>query len=262
MQLGKQSPRQWLQILAGALLALDGLAWCLAGKLNVGTLVPLFLGLGLLLPVLLARRWQGWLQRAVWRQRAWQALGWLLLAWLITLLAFFWHLARQQLATPAVAPSAIIVLGSGLDGDRPSPMLQARLNRARQLAGQYPHAVLVVSGGQGLSEAVSEADAMRTDLLAHGIADSRILREDRSTSTQENLLFSHRVLARHGHQPDSDAVLVVSSDFHMWRAGRIAQRQGFGNVMTAGAPTPLVARYNAWLREYFAVAISWLLGEY
>ncbi|WP_255988232.1 YdcF family protein [Chitinolyticbacter albus] len=251
-----------MRLLLGSLLALDGLAWCLSGKLNVGTLLPLALGLGLIAPVLLARRWQAWLGRAAWRSRAWRAAWWIGLIWLITLLLFFWHLARQQTTQLPQAPAAIVVLGSGLNGSQPAPMLQLRLDETLQWAKRYPAAAIVVSGGQGLSEDISEAAAMRQYLAGQGIAQARILEENRSTSTEENLLFSHRVLGTRGLAADTLPVLVVSSDFHVWRARRIAKRQGYGKVMTAGAPTPLLVRYNAWLREYFAVAISWTLGEF
>ena len=58
-----------------------------------------------------------------------------------------------------------------------------------------------------------------------------------------------------------DPVVVVTSDFHTLRAQAIARRQGWQQVQAVGAPTPLYLRYNAWLREYFALASSRLLGE-
>ena len=59
----------------------------------------------------------------------------------------------------------------------------------------------------------------------------------------------------------ADPVVVVTSDFHTLRAQAIARRQGWQQVQAVGAPTPLYLRYNAWLREYFALASSRVLGE-
>ena len=98
-------------------------------------------------------------------------------------------------------------------------------------------------------------------LIAHGMPASRLVREDRSTSTDENLRFSRQLLALRGLGPDAPLV-VVTSDFHLRRAERIARKAGFHAVSGVAAPTPLYLRYNAWLREYFAYISGWLLREY
>ena len=60
----------------------------------------------------------------------------------------------------------------------------------------------------------------------------------------------------------SQPIAIVSSDFHLWRALRTAQQQGYTQAIGVAAPTPRLTRFNGWLREYFAVASSWALGEW
>jgi uncharacterized SAM-binding protein YcdF (DUF218 family) len=98
-------------------------------------------------------------------------------------------------------------------------------------------------------------------LVARGISPQRLLREDRSTSTDENLRFSRQLLAAQGIDANAP-LLLVTSDFHVMRAERIARKAGLTAVTGVAAPTPLYLRYNAWLREYFAYISGWLLREF
>ncbi|WP_432260442.1 YdcF family protein [Cupriavidus sp. TMH.W2] len=82
-----------------------------------------------------------------------------------------------------------------------------------------------------------------------------------NASTEENLVFSRRLLEEQGVAA-ADPIVVVTSDFHVQRALRIARKAGFGEVAGVGAGTPLYLRYNAWLREYFAAISGWVLREY
>ena len=85
--------------------------------------------------------------------------------------------------------------------------------------------------------------------------------EERSTSTALNLSLSMELLAAHKLSADN-SIAIVTSDFHTPRAQWIADKVGLKNAHTVGAPTPLSIRFNAWLREYFAVASSWVLREF
>ena len=153
------------------------------------------------------------------------------------------------------AADAIIVLGAGLTGRKPSPVLARRLDRAAQVARQLEairpavvagqQGVIIVSGGQGADEPCSEAEAMarylRTEAQLGG-ADSRweVLQEDEATSTEENLANSTRILQERGAgtsgtntgTPGSNTanpgsrtkrddemctIVVVTSDFHVPR---------------------------------------------
>ncbi len=251
-------------LLAGAVLLADGLVLMSMGLFSMGVTVPGALGLAL---CLLAWGWhplQARLGRARWTRHAWRA-GWLLfLAWVASVGLFWNALAGQVQAFNAAAGDvplkAIIVLGSGTPNGQPSPALRARLDKARELAAAHPAAWVVVSGGVDFGETASEGRIMGDYLRAQGMAAERILQEERSTSTELNLRYSLPLLQAKGLGLTSP-MAVVTSDFHTVRAQRIARKIGYTQSVVAGAPTPLYLRYNAWLREYFATASSWILGE-
>ena len=107
-----------------------------------------------------------------------------------------------------------------------SPTLAARLDAGLMLARQLPAAWVVVSGGEDFLRGCREADVMADYLLARGLAPIRLIREGRATSTDENLRFSRELLAQQG-VPATEPVIVVTSDFHLMRAERIARKAGF-----------------------------------
>jgi uncharacterized SAM-binding protein YcdF (DUF218 family) len=154
----------------------------------------------------------------------------------------------------------VIVLGAGLtSGDRVGRLLAARLDCGREALERIgtAQARLVVSGGQGSDERISEAAAMAEYLAAHGVDRSRILLEDRSTTTAENLLYSCEVLTEHHIEPP---VAVVSNSFHAFRAALFMHRQGLDGY-ALGAPTPSYYWPSAMIREFAAVCAEHLLGN-
>ena len=171
------------------------------------------------------------------------------------------HYSSQQSNTVQPA-SAVIILGSGIENGRPSPTLKQRLDVGAAYAKRYPEALLVVTGGLGFKEQISEASVMSEYLQQqHHIDQSRILLEAKSTSTEENLHNVQPLLAqRHIHL--NQPIVIATSDFHILRAKAIAKHQGYQQIVTLSAPTPLYIRYNSWLREYFAFISGWLLQEY
>ena len=256
----------WLLAALGALLALDGLALLvLKGMSSFGVMLPLVAGIALLAFVFWRQPIHTWVQAKRWRRVAWRLAMLALLAWLISLALFFRQLAQlptgeQAAQAVQTAPRALIVLGSGTPKGVASPALQARLNLAHDLAKRFPQAVVAVSGGVDFAETTSEGQVMGDYLRAQGLPAARIVQEEASTSTDLNFKLTQPLLAARGVAL-TDPVVVVSSDFHLPRARSIALRQGWQQVHTVGAPTPLYLRYNAWLREYFALASGRLLGE-
>uniref|UniRef100_UPI000D3D10CC YdcF family protein n=1 Tax=unclassified Variovorax TaxID=663243 RepID=UPI000D3D10CC len=247
--------------IAGVLLAADGLVLIALGYFNLGVVLPLAMGLGLCALALRWTPWQRWLAAAPRRAMLWRSFWWAAWLWLATLAAFWAVLATRTLADlPAAAPAAIVVLGSGSPGATASPTLTARLDLALRDALRHPQALVVVSGGISF-RASSEAEVMAAYLQQRGLAAGRIVKEELSTSTQENLAFSRRLLAAAGVGANAP-VHIVTSDFHTLRTGLIARRAGYPAATAIGAATPLYLRYNIWLREYFALVSSWALREY
>lgn len=258
---GQRLQRALLSLVSAVLLA-DALVLMMWNHFNVGVVVPGALGaVGALLAWL-------WPEVQRWRhsKRSHAALwkwGWILLAlWVLSVL-IFWSRLLGVGVPPAQVPAveAIVVLGSGTQDGRPRPVLQERLDTAAQLARLQPMALIAVCGGVDWGETESEAAVMARYLIErHSISPERLVMEGESTSTELNLQLSRPLLQERG--VDATAPMaMVSSDFHLMRAMGIAHRQGLTGMVPVAAPIPLATRYNAWLREYFAMLSSWALGE-
>ena len=145
----------------------------------------------------------------------------------------------------------IVVLGAGLiNGDEISLTLQHRLETALALYKQQPDSNLIVSGGKGNDESISEAEAMKQWLIKHGVKESQILCEDRSVNTVENILFVKDLLKQLGKENIS--ISLVTSDFHMYRAKYLAEYYGFIIYAKPAAGLPFAGLCFS-TREFFAV---------
>ena len=152
-------------------------------------------------------------------------------------------------------PEAVIVLGCQVRGEIPSTMLARRLDAALETLSDHPNAVVVASGGQGSGEDISEAEAMRRYLLERGVSDERIILEDRSVDTRGNIAYSAELLKERG----IDRVVIVTNEFHQYRADIYARRNG----LTAGhhsGKTPLYNLLNYTVREWAALFDAFVRG--
>jgi len=150
----------------------------------------------------------------------------------------------------------VVVLGSGLRGSRVPPLLASRLDRAKQVydravrKGRSP--MIITSGGQGPDEDVPESHAMASYLVERGVPEDRILREDRSTSTSENLTFSRELMV--GRLPKYRC-LIVTNNFHAFRAALTARKVKV-NGQVIGSPTAAYYWPTATIREFVAILYS------
>jgi uncharacterized SAM-binding protein YcdF (DUF218 family) len=158
---------------------------------------------------------------------------------------------------PRPGAGAVVVLGSGLEGDAVPLVLAGRLDRAAAIhragsaAGRPP--LLVLSGGAKANGGRTEAAAMAAYLSGLGTPAHDLVLEDRSTTTQENLLHSAALLAGRAAAPP---VVVVTSDFHVWRTAALARSLGL-TVQVVGVATAVSLRIPAVLRE-----LRLLLGQH
>lgn len=150
---------------------------------------------------------------------------------------------------------AVMVLGCRVKGEEPSNMLKSRLNAALTVLDKYPGAVCVVSGGKGSGENISEAEAMRRYLVDNGIAQDRIFSEGNSSSTRENFRFSKSIFEELGI---SDGIVVVTNEFHQFRAEIYARRNGL-DVGHYSARTHTASFLNYCIREWPAL-LSAMMG--
>ncbi|MBR6257560.1 MAG: YdcF family protein [Lachnospiraceae bacterium] len=168
-------------------------------------------------------------------------------------LVFFLYIeslvVKGMTAVPPDGLEYVIVLGAGLKGDEPTNTLRARIIKGAEYMKANPDTVLIASGGQGADELISEAECIRRQLTGvYGIDDSRILLEDRSTSTIENLKYSMEIIG----DPHASTGIITNS-FHEYRAMCIAQNAGYKNVSKVPATTLLPVGIHYVVREFFGV---------
>jgi len=164
-------------------------------------------------------------------------------------------------AHPGELPACryVIVLGAGVRGTVPSLALQDRINAAYSYLSANPESIAILSGGQGRGEEITEAACMYRELTKMGISGDRLLLEEASTSTIENLRFSLDVAeAETGLRPTK--VGIISSEYHIFRATRFAGDLGLDAVGIPARTTWVVIRVNYYLREVAAVWKYLLLG--
>lgn len=150
----------------------------------------------------------------------------------------------------------VIVLGAQMKVTGPSRALQYRLDEAIRYLNENPDSQVIVSGGQGSDEHISEAQGMYDYLVEKGIPEERIIREDKSRNTFQNLTFSAEFL-----DMENDSVAVVSNNFHVFRAVRIAEKAGYKNVCGIAAKGEPFLQCNNMMREFFGVMKDFLFGN-
>lgn len=162
----------------------------------------------------------------------------------------------QYGAKPESGADYCIVLGAQWRTSGPSEVLRRRLDKAVEYLLENPDTKVIVSGGQGGNEPMAEAVGMKGYLIQAGIEEERILTEESSVNTYENLTFSGQYL-----DMEQDRVVVVTSNFHVFRALAIARKQGYANVEGMAASTVTGTEPNNLLREFLGVLKDFLTGN-
>lgn len=161
-------------------------------------------------------------------------------------------------AMKAAAPQNLewmIVLGAQVRGTRITNSLRRRLDAAIEYLHGNEKTRVVVSGGQGKGEAVTEAYAMAEYLKERGISQDRIFLEEQSTSTRQNLEFSAEMIGS-----KFKTTGIVTNNFHVRRALLLAERLGYQKVYGISASSNPVVLVNYMVREFFAI-VQFLLKK-
>lgn len=146
----------------------------------------------------------------------------------------------------------IVVLGSGIIGKKVTPLLAARIERGMELLYSNPNAVLIMSGGQGPGEDIPESVAMAAYAVGKGVDAERIIMEQKSVSTEENLLFSRKLMAK-----EAPKIVIVTTAYHVFRALILAKQQGL-KCVGFGAKTKWYFTLNALIREFVGyLRLTW-----
>lgn len=150
----------------------------------------------------------------------------------------------------------IVVLGAAVRGNRPTRALRHRIEKAAEYLEENPETVAIVSGGQGRGEELSEAACMKAELEKMGIASERIWMEDQSGDTEENIVNSFRMI------DDPEArVGIVTNNFHVFRAVRIAKTLAGGRITGIAAPFRSVLLPHYMVREFFGLVWDGIQGN-
>ncbi len=148
----------------------------------------------------------------------------------------------------------VVVLGCKVNGTSPSLTLQSRLEAAYEYLVDNESAKCVVSGGQGPDEGISEALCMYNYLVEKGIDKDRIYKEDKSTSTRENFEYSKELINDKGL---SDEIVIVTNEFHLYRAGKVADSMGLRHKSVPAA-TEWYLLPTYYVRELWGILYQWV----
>ena len=203
---------------------------------------------------------------------------------LLVLLAIFvaelYILSKSGKRQPSKEADYLIILGAHVNGMIPSRALMSRIIAAYEYMKDNPSTKAVLTGGQGRGENITEAFCMKRELLELGIEEARLLIEDKSTTTEENISFGKRIIADHvsalhtivqlrdetltGNKNQTDTafyrdidklhVTIVTNDFHTLRGMWIARKSGFKKIDSIGAPSSLIMKPHYYTREI----LSWI----
>ena len=149
----------------------------------------------------------------------------------------------------------VVVLGAQVRGDPayPSSVLVERLDAAIEYVSTSPDAKIIVCGGQGADETATEASVMASYLMAHGVESNRIVEENLSTSTKENLIHAKPMLLE-------GKTVIVSSDYHIYRAKMHAKRLGIENIESYAAESKTKVKLKNYIREVFALGRDFIFS--
>ena len=235
-----------LSIIAGALLVANAALMMIIANLNIGLLPVAMLGAVLLI-------YGVFFDKLPFKK----IIGALLAFGLFILRSFGSFLAIYgSRDTADYTENTVIVLGCGIRGERVSVGLAKRLNKAAEYHKKNPDAVIIVSGGQGPQEDIPEALAMKRYLVDKGIDESKIIMEEKSTSTITNFRYSREIMEREGLSLSS--VVFVTNAYHVYRAVSYAKDEGFLEVNHLGTDIIWYTIPMNYMREMLAVMKMWV----
>ena len=165
----------------------------------------------------------------------------------LTLLFSIGILSKAGNRKPQKGADYLIVLGAKVKGKEPSVALSGRIQTAYDYLEQNPGTKAVLTGGKGRGEDISESSCMETALLKKNIAKSRLYKEEKSTTTIENIAYAKEYIE------DKNAnIVVVTSDFHVKRGVAIAKEAGYVHVEGLGDTSVPIMRLHYYTRETLA----------
>lgn len=258
----KQNRRQmsWMRILL-MILAVVFFAWfalplALSVSLNIGNLTGMAVAVLLFLYALfkpgihdILAKWR------VHKRLCWLHWGILGVIALVAVLVLAESACMIYAANREPEPGAtVVVLGCRVYGERASLSMQERLEAAYAYLMEHEDSVCVLSGGKGDGENITEAECMYRYLVNKGIAPERLYKEEASTTTRENLLYSMQLIKAEGLHP---VIAIATSEYHEYRAGLIADSLGIEHAALPGK-TAIWLFPTYYVRELYAILYEWI----
>ena len=241
-------------LLAGVLLLSNGIPLIFISNLNIGNLMVILLGAFLMLWGVYYEKTET-LTRKGGLKYIKIAVIFLLCAELV-LLCFISFYGYND--TADYSEDALIVLGCAIRGENITLPLSYRLNKAVEYHKKNPAAIIVVTGGRGFQESITEALAMERYLIKKGVPEDLIIKEEKATSTAENMRYSKDILDKYF---DGDyKTALITNQFHIYRSASIAKKEGFENISHIHAGLEWYSVAPCYLRESLAVLKMWLFG--
>jgi uncharacterized SAM-binding protein YcdF (DUF218 family) len=134
--------------------------------------------------------------------------------------------------------------------------IENRINTAARYLAANPDTMVICTGGQGSDEEMPEGEYMKRGLIERGIAPERIIVEDRSTTTSENMAFSSKLI-----NDKNASVAVVSNNYHVARAMALARKYFSGEVYAIPMLSNYVSLPHYMVREFFTITVDFLRGN-
>ena len=158
-------------------------------------------------------------------------------------------------SVPGPKPDAdyVILLGTQMRDDGPSVDFRARIISAFGYLQENPQSMLIATGGKGDDESISEAEGAKRYLVSLGFPQERILTEEESRNTEENIENAFRLIEAEREDPRECSIVIVSASYHLMRAAYIASETGFSNISTKGSTGLLLLQPHFYTREFFAL---------
>ncbi|MCH5261740.1 MAG: YdcF family protein [Lachnospiraceae bacterium] len=150
----------------------------------------------------------------------------------------------------------IIVLGAQMKPAGPSAVLKFRLDAAYDYLTENENTICILSGGQGSNEPCSEAEGMYQYLVEKGIAPERLMKEEQSTDTSENIAYSMALIGR-----NDVSVGIVTNNFHVFRGVHLAKAAGVQDVCGIAARSNVWFQLNNMVREFFGIMKDLVCGN-
>lgn len=244
----KRNIWEWLAIITAILCAAGAITLTIAYGFTVGNAITLVIASVLVSLGLWFRKWSKWLRRTIGIMLT---LGMVFFSIMLGIIVY--HGAKD---TVTFKEDCVLVLGCGIRGETVLPTLESRLDRCLEYLKYNPNALVLVSGGQGPKEDIPEAVAMQRYLIAHGVPAERIIVEDKSRNTMQNLSYSKGILDSLFLQKKY-RIALITSDYHSYRVDMAAKQSGL-TIGTYNAGVKWYLRPSAYTREVLSICKFWV----